>query len=256
MELHDLEKEILTQINGLQGEAAVIIEDLRSGERIEINPGRTFPAASLIKLPILLRLFRMVEENGLRLDERVVLSEEERVGGFGILKDLGNGLAPSIRDLAVLMIVMSDNIATNLLIRRLGMDEINQEIRSIGMTGTALRREMMDAAAKARGLDNETTAEDTAKVLKAILNHRRRGEMLDILLRQQCNNKLPARMGEDVKFAHKTGDLPGTEHDAGILISGGQEALVVVLTAQLGDNQDGIRLNQEIGAALYHYFIK
>lgn len=247
-----LRQEVLALCAGLPGKPAVLIEDLHTGETIRVNENERFPSASLIKLPILLRLFQMADEKKVDLTQRVTITEECRAEGFGILKELGDGLSPTWRDLAVLMIVLSDNIATNLLIDFLGMDGIGQEIAKLGLTGTVLQRRMMDAEAKKRGLDNYTTAADIGVILKKI----ERGgnqEPLSILLRQQCNQKLPALMTEDVKIAHKTGDLPGTEHDAGIIYIGPHKILAVVLTKELSDNLKGIQLNQEIGRLIEQY---
>lgn len=252
METKSLRNSVTTLLLQIPGKKAVVIEDLKTGESIEINQEEKFPAASLIKLPILFKFYCQVIENPFLLKERIKITPDCRVVGFGILKDLEDGLNPTFRDLAVLMITLSDNIATNLLIDKLGMNAINNEIRVIGMMDTSLKRKMMDIQAKARGLDNETSARDIQKVLKAILKSPMREEILDILFRQQCNNKLPALMGSDIRFAHKTGDLPGIEHDAGIIYAKGKEILVIVLTKELADNREGIRLNQEIGRLIYN----
>ena len=95
----------------------------------------------------------MAKENQIALDERIELEKDSRIGGFGILKDLGDGLNPAVRDLAVLMITLSDNIAANLLIDRIGMSQINSELQAMGMKHAIMQRKMMDSQAKGeRGL--------------------------------------------------------------------------------------------------------
>ena len=163
------------------------------------------------------------------------MEERHKVSGFGILKDLEPGLALTWKDLAVLMITVSDNTAANWLIDFLGMDAVNREIRTLGLSETELNRKMMDAAAKERGLENKTSAADMERMYEAIRNDADSEEMTDILRRQQCNNKLPVFFGEHSGFAHKTGDLPGTEHDAGILYVKGQACFIAVLTKDLDD---------------------
>lgn len=251
MDTLKLEEEIVNLCSRVSGSKSVIVENMKTGEKIEINRNEIFPAASLIKLPILLTLFAMAEKGQIDPDTRVEMTKDCRVGGFGVLKDLENGLKPTIRDLAVLMITLSDNIATNLLIDMMGMPEINCEIKSLGLSNTVLRRKMMDAEAKEAGLDNDTSAEDIRRILKEVLKSPFKEEILDILFRQQCNNKLPVFMGEEIRFAHKTGDLPGVEHDAGIICANGEEIIAVVLTKDLADNKEGIWLNQEIGKLFY-----
>lgn len=252
-QLAELEQRIRSLCSRIPGQTAVLIEDLDTGESFGLHEDEIFPSASLIKLPILLRLFKMADEKKVDLDARVTLTKDCRAAGFGILKELGDGLSPTWRDLAVLMIILSDNTATNLLIDLLGMDGIGREIKEIGMTGTSLQRRMMDAGAQKRGLDNYTTARDMGRLLKQIEDSGNR-ELMDILLRQQCNQKLPALMTEKARVAHKTGDLPGTEHDAGIIYIGGHKILAVVLTKELKDNLEGVRLNQEIGRLIEQHY--
>lgn len=234
---------------------SVIIRDLGSGERVAIREREIFPAASLIKICVLLAFYKKVED-GFDLAERIILKKEEQTGGFGVLKELEPGLALTWRDLATLMIILSDNTAANCLIDRLGMEEINQTIYELGLFDTHLMRRMMDEEAKRRGFENVTSAADVETMYRTILDSRYREDMLKILLGQQCNNKLPAFFGEHNGFAHKTGDLPGVEHDAGILFYKGKAVFAVVMTKNLEDNRKGIRLNQEIGRLIYEYVNK
>lgn len=238
-----------------QGNCSVVVRDLGNGEGLTIREREIFPAASLIKICVLLALYKKVE-NGFDLRERILLKKEDQTGGFGILKELDPGLTPTWRDLATLMIILSDNTASNCLIDRIGMEEINRTIQGFGLSDTRLMRRMMDEEAKHRGFENVTSAADVETMYRAILASRYREEMLKILLEQQCNNKLPVFFGEHNGFAHKTGDLPGVEHDAGILFCKGKAVLVVVMTKNLEDNRKGIRLNQEIGRIIYRYINK
>ncbi len=250
--MEELRQAIERQRAVCSGESAVIVKNLTTGERIACNERDVFPAASLIKLPVLFTLYKRKKE-GFFLGERIRMEQGHKVGGFGILKDLEPGLTLSWKDLAVLMIIVSDNTAANWLIDFLGMDAINREIKALGLSETELNRKMMDAAAKEMGLENRTSAADMERMFEAVLKDADSEEMMDILKRQQCNNKLPVFFGEHGGFAHKTGDLPGTEHDAGILFTGNQAFFTAVLTRDLRDNRDGIRLNQEIGRLVYHY---
>lgn len=250
--MEELKNAIERQREICSGTSAVIVRNLTTGERVTFREREVFPAASLIKLPILFTLYKRKKE-GLFLGERVRMEERHKVSGFGILKDLEPGLALTWKDLAVLMITVSDNTAANWLIDFLGMDAVNREIEALGLSETELNRKMMDAAAKERGLENKTSAADMERMYEAIRNDADSEEMTDILRRQQCNNKLPVFFGEHSGFAHKTGDLPGTEHDAGILYMKGQAYFIAVLTKDLEDNRHGIRLNQEAGRLVYEY---
>ena len=158
------------------------------------------------------------------------------------------------------MIILSDNVATNILIDALGMAKINETIRQQGFSHTSLQRKMMDGKAKEQGLDNYTTAYDVKMLLMGLeqqastLSPASRQQFIDILKRQQCNNKLPKLLPADTSLAHKTGDLPQVEHDAGIMYIEDKPIVVVVLTKALVDNLDGVKFNNVIGKIVYDYF--
>lgn len=246
-------------IDNLNGEAGVVVKNTKTGEVIMFNEDMVFPSASIIKLPIIWELFKKIESKEIAIDNEIALQECNKVGGFGVLKELHDGLNLSIKDLATLMIILSDNIATNILIDLLGMENINQSSKDIGMKDTILQRKMMDGEAKKRGLDNFTSPIDVLSILDTFissdeLSNESRDKIIDILKRQQCNNKLPVLIDENVEFAHKTGDLPGVEHDAGILLLENTAIIVVVLTKNLKDNTEGIKFNNNIGKIVYDYF--
>lgn len=254
--LKDMIKDLIDNLNG---DAGVVIKNNKTNEVIMFNKDMIFPSASIIKLPIIWELFKKIEAKEIALDNEIILKERNKVGGFGVLKELHEGLNLSIKDLATLMIILSDNVATNMLIDLLGMENINQSSKDIGMKDTILQRKMMDGEAKERGLDNFTSPIDVFDFLEKFLvaeelRKESRDKIVDILKRQQCNNKLPFLMGENLGFAHKTGDLPGVEHDAGILFLENTEVIVVVMTKNLKDNAEGIKFNKDIGKMVYDYF--
>lgn len=249
-------KRCLKNVNGVVG---VIIKDCETGKTIQINEDEIFPSASVIKLPIIWDLFKRIDREEISLDDEMPLMDSQKVGGFGILKELHSGLNLTIKDIATLMIVLSDNSATNILIDMLGMESINNSIKENGMENTVLQRKMMDSEAKEKGLDNFTTPKDVLNILEKIMDSEvmtkeSKNTIIDILKKQQCNNKLPLLMPTDAVIAHKTGDLPEVEHDVGILFLKNKSIIVVVLTKDLNDNSEGIRLNNEIGKIVYEYF--
>jgi beta-lactamase class A len=250
-----IEKEC-KQVDGICG---VVVKNIVDGQAFLFDAETIFPAASVIKLFILWDLIARTEAQELAYDEVITLKEEQRVPGFGVLKELHNGLNLTLLDLAMLMIIISDNIATNMLIDRLGMSAINERITKLGAGSTLLQRKMMDEAAKKQGLDNLTCPLDVLLLLQRVatatgLHHDSSLRYVDILKRQQCNNKLPALLPSDAVIAHKTGDLPGTEHDAGILYTPCGPVVVVVMTKNLKDNRDGVRLNSSVGKLVFDHF--
>ena len=254
-----LENQLQSVLHSFQGTCGIAVQNLKTGDQFSHNETAVFPAASLIKLFILLELFRRHDEGQFDLNTEIALCDQDKVGGFGILKEMHEGLKLTYRDLAVLMIVLSDNVATNMLIDILGMSQINAVIQQQGFRQTCLQRKMMDAEAKSRGLDNFTSPMDVLHLLHDLesgtfLTLNSRKQFIDILTRQQCNNKLPALLPPDTRIAHKTGDLPQVEHDVGIIYIGEDPVVTVVMTKDLSSNSDGILLNNVVGSKVYNYF--
>jgi beta-lactamase class A len=249
-------EDILALYNGRWG---IVILNQSTGDRLEINRDMVFPAASMIKVPIMYEIMRRAAENSLSLDESLMVTDQNKTGGAGILKELRSGLALTVRELVTLMIVLSDNTATNMLIDLAGMEAINQTMTGLGLKSTVLRRRMMDFAAARAGLENEICAADLARIFEKIyptssLPQEYGAMMLDILSRQQIRDKLPFYLPWETVLAHKTGTLSGVEHDAGILILPGGSYIVCVLTGELAANYQGMQLVAAIGKTVYEYF--
>ena len=246
----------------LDGQLGLVVRSLRGAEpRVELDATDRFPAASVIKLPILWSFLLAVDRGELDPDERWTLTPESKVGGSGVLRLLGDGLRLSLADLVTLMIVVSDNTATNGVLDRLGLDQIEAAIRDLGLASTALRRRMMDFAARDRGLENVTTPEDIAHLLArfatgAGLSEHSAARARRILLGQQLKNKLAARLPTGVTLAHKTGELPGLEHDTGWLEAGDNTVVVAAFSRDLRDNADGVAALAAIGHAVAAHLIR
>src|SRR5215204_7385966 len=129
---------ILTQSGG---ELALAAMNLTTGEELARNDQRSMPTASVFKLPLLVEVFRQAEAGALDLDERVTLRAEDVVRGSGILRDFGPGLQPTLRDLAMMMVIVSDNSASNLLLDRVGGPQrVNATMRELGLSSIVVRR--------------------------------------------------------------------------------------------------------------------
>jgi beta-lactamase class A len=228
-------EEIDRLIQGAPGQVGLVIKDVGTGDTLQWSAHERFAAASVIKIPVLVEAFRQVEAGRLRLDEPLSIMPEAKVPGFGVLKELQSVHSLSLLDMLTLMIIISDNVATNLCIERVGMAAVNETAASLGMRGTVLQRKMMDLAARDRGLDNFTTPADMALLLELLVTHRiltpsRCEQVLDILKRQQVNDRLPLHLPQGVPVAHKTGELAGMRHDVGILFLESGLAIVAALT--------------------------
>ena len=156
-----LDIDIDSLVADFPGRVSIVISKPGTGERVSVNEEIPFPTASLIKLPILWEFFRQCERGRLDPDEAYRLSEADKVQGFGVLRQLTPGVALRLMDLATLMIVVSDNTATNLLIDRLGLAAIDSTIRDLGLQGTSLKRKMFDHSDPT--LENFVTARDVER---------------------------------------------------------------------------------------------
>ena len=224
-----------SEIRRFHGEAGVVIEDLKTGWRIGHQHARTFPAASLIKIPLMIACFQAVEEGKIRLDDPIPLRNSDKVSGSGILKGMPHGTVFTVERLIEAMITQSDNTATNLLIALLGFDELNRSFRRMGLTHTRLSRKMMDFSQRKRGVENFTTAEDMAFVIKKL--YRRQlirpdvsEKCIDLLKRQRIRDRIPAKLPPGTVVAHKTGLERGVCHDAGVVFTKQGDILICVLT--------------------------
>ncbi|MDF2569335.1 MAG: per1 [Sporomusa sp.] len=239
--------------------SGIVIINLSNGTRLELHPEMVFPAASMIKVPIMIEVMRQAAAGTLSLDQMFEITDDVKTEGAGILKELRSGAPMTVRELVTLMIILSDNTATNVLINLVGMNAINTTVTGLGLRSTVLQRKMMDFAAAKAGKENYTSAADLAQLFAAIANNnlpiplQYNELMLDILKRQQVRDKLPFYLPEEIIIAHKTGTLPGAEHDAGILFVPGGPYIICVLTADLAANYEGLQLVASIGKNIYDY---
>jgi len=166
-QLVDKFKAELTRIAGAAGGVVgVAVADLNSGERFGVNDGLVFPQGSAIKIPILLELFRRADAGDLRLTERLTLRASDFTGGSGLLGYFSDGGSEfSLHDLAIPMIVLSDNTATNMLIDRLGMERITQTLTDLGAPQTRLRRKMIRPEESLKGNENVSTPREAVDLM-------------------------------------------------------------------------------------------
>lgn len=267
MDHNAFEKEIQGLIDSFSGVAAVAAEDLDTKEAFAWNEDRIITPASTIKLPVLCAAYYWAERGEVDLDSRIPIKAADRVGGNGVLYELAEGLAPTLRDLMTLMIVISDNMATNLVMEAVGTDRIKVFLEASGLGEIRAERKMLDPAGMKAGLVNCVTAGGLGRLLRGLaeetlLSPEHCREALDILLRQQCNNKMPVKVIDrwdlvfkknEIKIAHKTGDMPGIEHDIGIVFTPRSKFVLVLLTEE-GDNEAAIELVQELARRFVDYY--
>jgi beta-lactamase class A len=248
--------EIGEHLNGVLG---YFLKDLTTGETFERNADLIFPTASSIKLTVLLELMRQAQEGKVSLDEKHTVRRNETVAGDPILYMLGDGtVTMTLKDIATFMVVLSDNSATNILIDRLGMDNINHTLQQLGLTHTLLRRHMMDLNAARQGNENVSTPRELATLLEKIhvgqvLNAAHTKEYFALLALPKdslFNKALP----DTVKIEDKPGALEAVRCDAGIIELPGHPVAMSVMTTYLASEDEGEAAVKKIARLAFDYF--
>lgn len=205
------------------------------------NAIKQVPAASIIKIPILVELMRQVEHGELALENELVLSEAAIVSGAGTLQHQPVGSSYTLEYLAREMIRTSDNVATNLLIGQVGMESVNRWLEENGYSTTRLNRLMMDFDAIAEGRQNFTSAEEIARMLAEMYNMDYLSKsstdfVMELLIACADRTTIPSKLPAGVQVAHKTGTLDYIRGDAGIIL--GEKPLVLAVFVEGFDHMD------------------
>jgi beta-lactamase class A len=249
---------VAEHLNGVMGYA---IKDLSSGETFLRLPDTVFPQASSIKLTILLELVRQAQEGKLSLEEKHTLRRREMTVGDTepILTMLGDGTVTlSLRDLAIFMVVLSDNTATNILIDRLGMDNINEGVTRLGLKETKLRRHMIDLEAAKNGNENVSTPREMLTLIEKV----HAGQALDAahtkeyfdLLRLPKESEFHKALPEDASIADKPGSLEGVRCDTGLIEIPGHPFIMSVTTTYDANGDEGERAVEDVARLAFDYF--
>jgi beta-lactamase class A len=254
--LHALAPALERLADSTPGLVAITVGDLSSGHVIAINGGLNVPAASTIKIPVMVEVFRQIQSSRFTLDRTVTLQEDDRDCGYGALCDEPAGVEYSVRDLLVAMIDYSDNTATNMLIRLVGRRHINHTMAELGLHQTRLG-DSIRSDGDIRQL--RTSANDMARLLSLIASERvvsaRASEtMLQILEGQRHNTLLPEPLPKGLVIAHKTGTLHDTLNDVGIVELDGAPYVICTFTTHLADLDDGERFIREASRMTFDAF--
>lgn len=240
------------------GTFAIAVNDPISG--FDWNVGsRPMRSASLIKILIMVEAFEQFKTMQLSPDTSIAFEETDRVGGAGLLQELPAGTSRTVLELIELMIAESDNIATNLLIDRIGMANINARINALGCADTVLNRRMMDFEAAEAGRENLTSVTDVNRVLTRLHNadcvsSDADSSMCAILGRQTDRCKIPLLLPPLAACQHKTGELPGAEHDAGIILTPKGAYILTIMSDNLTDPERGRQAVARISRAVYDWY--
>jgi beta-lactamase class A len=227
--------------------------DLDNGAYVDINASSSFPAASTIKLPILVALFQDVDAGKIQLDETMILQKQMIVGGSGELQYKRAGTKYTVLELANKMITVSDNTAANMLMIRLGgAEQLNQRFQSWGLTTTAIRNPLPDLQGT-----NTTSPKDLASLIAMvvkgnIVSQSSRDRLLDIMRHTLRSNLLPAGLGSGATIAHKTGDIGTMLADTGLVdLSNGKHYIISVMVQRPNNDIRAEKLITSFSRAAY-----
>lgn len=236
------------------GHVGVMIEDLSTGLRSSINGNAQMPAASIIKIPVMVEVFRRLELGQFDLNRQVTLMAGDRDWGWGDLADARVGKRYTVTRLLTLMITESDNTATNMLIRLVGRAAINHTMRELGLTQTHLTDVIRSEGPIRTAL--RTSPSDMIRLLEAMAHHRliddwSSREMIGILADQQHNSLLPEPLPAGMTIAHKTGSLHDTLNDVGIVFLADEPYAIAVMTTNLPTLESGRRFIHGVSRLAY-----
>jgi beta-lactamase class A len=289
-----LKEAIISPAESLKGKMGVSVKDLKTGEAANLNGDDLFPTASTFKVPVLVEFYRQVENGIISLDEKVILRQEDLVPGSGVLKELTPGMIISFRDLLKLMMVISDNTATDLVIREVGMENINNTLRELGLKKTKVKkycREILfDLVGVNRPLkemtldlwdevevgtdyngtwsldvdDNDvTTPNEMTELLEMIATGRAASkescdEILQIMEKCQTGQyRIPKYLPtKELVLQRKTGSLPGIRNDVGV-IKAKEKEMSYVLSCYTMNAEDVFQAEESIARTsenIYQYF--
>jgi len=237
------------------GRVGIAVEDLATGLTSGVNESASLPAASTIKIPVMVEVFKQMERGTLDLGTIVHLETGDRDWGWGAMADAPTGTARTIQQLLWLMIAQSDNTATNMLIRRVGRAHINATMADLGLHSThlgdyirsetdtiryALRTSPLDMVALLDRIARDTLIDPWAS-----------REMLLILAGQTHNGLLPVPLPKNVRIAHKTGSLHDTLNDVGIVYRDQEPYVIAVMTTELPDLDVGRAFIHRVSRVTY-----
>ncbi len=250
--IHDVDQ----HLDGVMG---IAIEDLKTGDHFFLREDEVFAQASSIKIAVLANLYLQAQQGKIKLTDLYTVQSSDLVPD----SDIMNGLTPGVtritlRDLATMMVAVSDNSATNVLIDRVGMQNVNAMLDSLGLTHTRLRRKMMDLDAAKQGRENISTPREMMTLLEAIykeklLNNESTADFFKVLSTNK-DSWIPRDLPADLKIANKPGALEGVRNDSGIVFVEARPYLICVMTSFLSNERDGEQAISKISFEAWRMF--
>jgi beta-lactamase class A len=255
-----IEKVIENTLQSMKGDFSVILKDLKSGKVFfEKDADRQLPSASTIKLLIMIEAYRCFLTGKLDLYSKVSISNADKVE-FSLITEM-NTDRYTVKDLILLMMTISDNTATNVLIDILGMENINDTGIKLGLQGTKLQRKMMDFEAAKKGRQNLTVPRDMLKLMESlykneILTPQACSEMLSIMSTVVSRDFMIRYLPVDIRCAHKPGELDELNHDIGIVFTSSCHYALGIFATGLKDNISGRQYIAQLSKEIFDHIVK
>ena len=270
-DLVSLQEQIKVALGKQKGTFAVAFKDLSSGRELLINAHETFHAASTMKTAVLVEAFHQAEQGKLLFTDSIPIKnnfasivdgspfqlEQGSDGDQEIYKLIGSKL--TMHDLLYRMIILSSNLATNIVIEKIGAKEVTRTMQGFGASNLMVLRGVEDGKAYQKGLNNSTTAYDLLRVFDRIasgkaISTKASEAMITILLDQKFNEIIPANLPSGLRVAHKTGSITGVQHDSGIvMLPDGRRYVLVLLSKDLGDEAAAIKAMAGVSEMIYKF---
>jgi beta-lactamase class A len=269
---HDKVKETITQaLAGQQGTFAVAFKDLSTGEEIFVNERMPFHAASTMKTPVMIEVFKQAAEGKFSLTDSILVKNEFKsiVDGspyslkedddseFELYRQVGK--KRTLQSLVYEMITVSSNLATNIVIEQVDAKKVTQTMRDLGAKDIQVLRGVEDDKAFEKKLNNSVTAYDLMLIFEKmakgeVVNPEASKSMIAILLDQKYNDIIPPKLPHDVKVAHKTGWIKGLHHDSAlVMLPDGRQYVLVLLSKDLKDEKTAVEALNDVSKTLYDY---
>jgi len=255
-----LETSINDVDRNLDGVMGVAVVDLTDHHQYFLHADEVFPTASSIKIAVLAELYRQAQAGKVKLNDLYTVQAADLVQD----SDIMNGLTPGVtrvtlRDLATMMIAVSDNAAANVLIDRLGMEKVNAMLDSLGLMRMRLRRKMMDLKAASEGRENVATPHEFVTLLSdlyegKVLNKEMTDDFFKMLSTHKKDSRIGRNLPEGLKIANKPGDLEGVRNDSGVVFVANRPYAISVMTSYLRRERDGEDAISNISLDAYRMF--
>ncbi|MBI5857204.1 MAG: serine hydrolase [Sphingobacteriales bacterium] len=267
-----MREELIRKFDIPDAHIALAFKDLRTGETILINEKENYHAASTMKVPVLIELYRQAGEGKISLKDSMLIKnsfssiadgsefklDSTDDSEYQLYREIGQ--KRTIASLAYNMIILSSNLATNLLIELVNPENVMKTMKAIGAMDIKVLRGVEDGKAFQKGLNNTTTAADLMLIYelmarKKLVSKKASTEMVKILLDQKFNEIIPAQLPADVKVAHKTGSITGLQHNSGVIYLPNGEKYVLVLLSRFkpSDEKKVVSAMADASRALFDY---